>query len=311
LPEDELVCNAGPNAHIYRHSLEPGVYAVAVAASAPTDVLVTLELSAPSPPPEDEDCDSSAALVAAETVDVSFAEHQDDLDLGCLPGAPDAAYRLELGHASDLLLLGRFAEDDEAALELAHAPCADPADLVVCALGSLSPIRARARNVPSGSMRVIAESANGTPMQLTALVRTAVPPTLVPFADGCADALAVPPGGGFFQGNTTNATADFNAGCDQGGYGSGGARDQLLKLELTTPKRVVLDMQGSGYSTLLDVRRGPTCPGTEVEAGCAVGYYQDRSFLDLDLEAGTYFIQIDGYAGAHGPWFLDVHVVEP
>jgi hypothetical protein len=48
-----------------------------------------------------------------------------------------------------------------------------------------------------------------------------------------------------------------------------------------------------------------------VEGGCAAGYGAARSFLDLELDAGTYFIQVDGYAGAHGPWFLDVHVVAP
>jgi hypothetical protein len=148
-------------------------------------------------------------------------------------------------------------------------------------------------------------------MQLTALVRPAVPTTLVPFADSCADVLAIPSTGGFFQGNTANASANYVAGCDQGGQPPGGAREQLLKLELAVPKRVVLDMQGSGYNTLLDVRRGPSCPGDEVPNACAAGYYPERSFLDLQLEAGTYFLQIDGYASAYGPWFLDVRVVDP
>ncbi len=70
-------------------------------------------------------------------------------------------------------------------------------------------------------------------------------------------------------------------------------------------------MMGSSYSTLLDIRKGPDCPGTEVPMACAVGYYAQRSYLDLTLSAGTYFIQIDGYAGQTGPWFLDVRVVDP
>ena len=44
---------------------------------------------------------------------------------------------------------------------------------------------------------------------------------------------------------------------------------------------------------------------------CAVGYYAQRSYLDLTLSAGTYFIQIDGYAGQSGPWLLDVRVIDP
>ena len=35
------------------------------------------------------------------------------------------------------------------------------------------------------------------------------------------------------------------------------------------------------------------------------------SFLDLELDAGTYFLQIDGYVLQAGPWFLDVRVVDP
>jgi hypothetical protein len=309
LPEDEMTCHTGPSAHVFRHALEPGTYFVAVGASAPTDLLVTAELSPPSAPPSDEDCGSGAVLGHGQTIDVTFDQHQDDVELGCVVGAVDAAYELELAGPSDLLLLGRFSNDDLAGVELAEAPCAEPTDLLVCGLGTLSPIRARARNVPAGSLRVVAESTMGAPMQLTALVRPASPPILVPLSDGCSDVLAVPPGGGLFQGNTANASADFSAGCDQGGAVA--AADQLLQLDLPAPKRVVLDMQGSGYSTLLDVRQGPDCPGTEVELGCATGQYAERSFLDLELDAGRYFIQIDGYAGASGPWFLDIHVVDP
>ena len=90
-----------------------------------------------------------------------------------------------------------------------------------------------------------------------------------------------------------------------------GAPDQLLRLELTAPRRVVLDMRGSGFDTLLDVRRGPSCPGDEIARACAVFSAGDRSFLDLDLPAGEYFVQIDGYAGASGNWFLNVFVLDP
>jgi hypothetical protein len=70
-------------------------------------------------------------------------------------------------------------------------------------------------------------------------------------------------------------------------------------------------MQGSGYATLLDVRKGETCPGTEVPQACSVGYDVNRSFLDLTLDAGTYWVQVDGFAGSAGTWFLYVRTVEP
>ncbi|MBW2457434.1 MAG: putative metal-binding motif-containing protein [Deltaproteobacteria bacterium] len=311
LPTDEIGCNAAASAHIYRHSLAAGTYYVAVAATAPTEVLVTLEISAPTAAPADEDCASAPAITVNQTFDVAMAGHQDDHHTGCLVGGIDAVYTLDLSQASDVLVIGRRSQGDVAATVLAKPPCAETGDELACGSGTLSPVRAQARNVPPGSYRVIAESAAGQPMQLTALVRPAVPPLIVPFANGCGDVLTIPATGAFLQGTTVNAQPDFNAVCDQGGQPQGGASDQLLKLELSQTKRVVLDMQGSAYATVLDVREGQPCPGQEVAQGCAAGYYPQRSYLDLELPAATYYIQVDGYAGQQGAWFLDVHVVDP
>ncbi len=123
--------------------------------------------------------------------------------------------------------------------------------------------------------------------------------------------MLIPPNGGFFQGNTANANADYDAACDYGGLDPGGAPEQMLKLVLSAKKRVIFDMQGSGYSTLLQVRKGPGCPGQEISKACAAGYYSSRSFLDLTLDAGEYLVQVDGYAGDSGPWFLDVFTADP
>ena len=145
---------------------------------------------------------------------------------------------------------------------------------------------------------------------LTAFTRPATPPTFVVFADTCDDAHHIPPHGGLFQGNTSNATAQYAAGCDQAGGPPFGAPEQMLRLDLATAKRVVFDMRGSSYRTLLNIRKGPDCPGTEVLHGCAVGYFQQRSFVDVHLDAGTYFVQVDGFYGESGNWFLDVYVAD-
>ena len=315
LPDDEISCAQGnevaTSAYLYRHSVPPGDYYVSVAATAPTDVVVSVELSPPTAPPPDEDCSAPPTAPHNQTIDALLTPHQDDIDLDCLPGAADAAYALELTEPSDVLLLARHSDGDVAAVALAEDPCT-AAEVQTCAVDfTQSPERARRRNVPAGSYRVVLESQQNQPMQLTALVRPAVPPTIVPFANACGDVLTIPPTGGFFQGNTANAQADFDAGCDAGGQPIGGAEDQILRLDLPAQKRVVLDMQGSGFSTVLDVREGPACPGMEMPFTCAAGFYAERSFLDLTLPAGTYFIQVDGYSGQSGSWFLDVHVVDP
>jgi Putative metal-binding motif len=310
LPSDEIACNTSSGAYLFRHSVAAGSYFVAVGATAPTDVVVSYQLSPPTPTPPDEDCTSAPVIPQNQTIDVLLNNHQDDHDTGCLPGGVDAAYTLDLAQASDVLVLGRYSNGDTAAVDLALPGCA-MGDSLSCATATISPVRSQKRSLAAGSYRVLAESLQGQPMQLTALVRPALPPTIVPFANACGDVLTIAPTGGFFQGNTINAQPDFDAGCDQGGQPVGGAADQILQLDLAQTKRVVLDMQGSGYSTLLSVREGLTCAGTEVTGACAAGYFPERSFLDVELNAGSYYILVDGYAGQAGPWFLDVFVVDP
>jgi hypothetical protein len=310
MPSDEIACAQGSAPHLFRHALPAGTYFVSVSASAPTDVELTVDVASPTSAGPDETCVGSPVLTPNKTIPVVLASHQDDVNLGCLSGAVDAAYELDLAVASDVLLVERIAQGDIGAVGLAQPAC-DAAGALSCSVAGNSPVRASRRNVPAGQYRVVVESQLGEDVQLTAFVRKAVPPTLVPFADGCADVFVIPPTGGFFQGNTANATGDYSAGCDQGGVMGGGAPDQLLQLTLATTQRVVLDMGGSGYNTIIDVRSGPACPGTEVPMACAVGYYQSRSYLDLLLGAGTYFLQVDGYELDKGPWFLDVRVVDP
>jgi hypothetical protein len=284
---------------------------VRVSASAPTDASVLVSVAPPTPAPQDETCDAAPAIAANTTTSLTLADHVDDVRLGCAIGMVDAARTLELPRASDVLLLERLSSGDVAAIELAAPACAAPSDLRACAIGGSSPVRAAARNVPAGSWRVVAESRLAAPVEVTALVRDTVPATLVPFADVCASAVDVPAGGGFFQGNTANASADYPAGCDGGGVSGAGGPDQVLRLVLAKKQRVVADMQGSSYTTLLDVRRGPACPGTEVPNGCSVGFSSSRSFVDLVLDPGTYWLQVDGYGGNAGAWQMDVRVVDP
>jgi hypothetical protein len=312
LPADEIACASGGEPTAFARALPAGTYALVVTASLPTDVQVELDTSAPSVATADETCGTAPALNVNRTVDVSLATHTDDVDLSCAdPGSRDAAYDLELAAASDVLLTMRIAQGDTGALALATPSCMAPLSATACASGTTSPVRVPLRNVAAGSYRVVAESLVGSPVELTAFVRPATPPALVPFSDTCATPATVPAAGGFFQGNTGNVQADYNAGCDVNGLGQGGAPDQILKLVLTEKRRVIFDMQGSSYATLLDIRTGNDCPGTEVPMACSVGYSDARSFLDLTLDPATYWIQVDGFAGDSGAWQLDVRVVPP
>jgi hypothetical protein len=180
---------------------------------------------------------------------------------------------------------------------------------------SPTPVRVGRRGVPAGDYRVVIADQIGSPSTtLTTLVRDAVPPTIVTGADVCATALQIPVAGGFFTGDTSTANADYDNGCNATNLPPGGAPDQVLALDLTAQtakKRVVFDMEGSTYQTILDVYEGQKCPGTPIGEGCYVGFSPPRSFLDVTLSPGQYWIIIDGYAGDSGPWNLDVRVIDP
>ncbi len=220
----------------------------------------------------------------------------------CLVGAPDAAFAFELDAKSDVVVIGRFSDSDTGGVSITGPSCEAA---LACRTG-LSTQRAVRYGLGAGEYRAIIESARGNPVGLSWLQRPAQPAVLVPFADDCDGLVAIPEVGGRFSGNTSNAFPDFDAGCDVGGQQEGGAPDQILKLHLSAPRRVVLDMQGSDFNTMLSVRQGDFCPGVELLAACAPGYLATRSYLDLDLQAGDYFVQIDGYDGASGSWKLDV-----
>jgi hypothetical protein len=241
-----------------------------------------------------------------EVKDVDLEHHVDDIQLGCAVGAPDAAYALTLASKSDVLLVLGISDQDRGSVSLVAPACSPTDPLLACTTSNATPVRAAAHGISAGEYRVVIESEFGSPTSVTALVRPASPASLVAFADTCDGAEPIPATGGFFEGNTANAADDFIASCDVGG--SSGAPDQLLSLHLDSPSRVVLDARGSSYAVIVDVREGATCPGEEVLKGCSAGYVRDRSFLDLDLPGGDYWVQIDGYAGASGAWVLDAFI---
>lgn len=309
--QGERSCTTGDPARLLARALPAGTYYLAVSGTAPIDVDLALQLSEPSPAPADETCVGAPPAPLGKTTSVSLLGHLDDVQPSCSFGAVDAAYEVSLPERSDLLLVERFSSRDVGFVSLARAPCDASERFLACGSASRSPARALARDLAAGSYRAIVEASYGGDVTLTPVARPASRTTWVAFADTCEEAVRIPETGGSFEGNTANANADYPVVCDLGGQGPVGARDQVLRLELSRRRRVLLDLQGSAYSTLLAVKRGPECPGTELVDACSAGYLPERSFLDLVLEPGVYFVHIDGYASASGAWKLEAFTTEP
>jgi hypothetical protein len=194
---------------------------------------------------------------------------------------------------------------------VAEAPCERPLDVLACETSDEWPLRTVAHDVPEGGVRAVVQSLGGRPASLTVFRRPAANTRAVLGADECEGAVEIPETGGRFEGNTANLYADYTASCDYGGQSGPGAPDQMLHLVLTERRRVVFDMQGSSYDTIITLRTDDGCPGSEIEGTCAVGFLDARSFLDVTLDEGAYNVQIDGYNGANGRWVLEVFTAVP
>ncbi|HEY3499901.1 MAG TPA: putative metal-binding motif-containing protein, partial [Polyangiaceae bacterium] len=303
--DSELTCRTGSPRELFARALPAGSYRVGLAGTGPTEAEIALSLSPPTEALPGEGCEGAPVLEFGETEQVTLSDRPDAVQIGCVVGAPDASFSLELEELSDVLLLERSSSDSQTGVLLATGSCAAPEDQLSCNVGG--GVRAVARGVGPGTLRAVVENGEGKPVSVAAFQRPAQSPVFVPRADECEDALRIPEAGGRFEGTTRNAFADYDASCDYGGAAPGGANDQMLKLVLDQPRRMVFDMAESSYDTLLVVRDASDgCPGSEVAGACASGYVSGRSFLDIDLAAGEYWVQIDGYDGESGRWVLEV-----
>ncbi|HEX3345600.1 MAG TPA: hypothetical protein VHS09_13550, partial [Polyangiaceae bacterium] len=309
---DELECGlAGPQP-LYERALPAGTYVLTLGATSSIDASLEVVLSPPTATPPDQTCTAPPVITPNQTLDYDLSKHENAIKDGCFPSGPDAAYDLTLASASDILLVARFPQSEAGAVSLDGPTCDTTSSLGCDAEGT--PARIGRRNVPAGDYRVVVADQLGFMGTVEALVRPTVAPSILPpgGAETCAEAVSVDASnGGFFTGDTSTSVPDYGTGCDAPNQPPGGAPDQVLSLNLTQPQRVVLDMEGSAYTTLLDVLQGPACPGTPVTNGCYVGFGQQRSFLDLELSTGQYWLLVTGYSGGKGAWNLDVRVLPP
>jgi hypothetical protein len=306
---DEIACAASSALPLFARAKAAGVYVVTVSATSPIDASLDVVLSPPTASPPDQTCVSPPPLAANGTVAFDLSSHEDAIHDGCAATGHDAAYQLSVPAASDVLLIERIPETEVGAVSLDPPACASN---LACATGP-TPVHIGKRNVLAGTYFAVVNDSLGLQGSLDALVRPTVAPTIL--AAGAADTCAAPFDvslGGFFTGDTSTANADYDNPCDTPTSPPGGAKDQVLSLNLTQPQRVVLDTEGSSYTTILDVRQsGAPCPGLPLTNGCYVGFGAQRSFLDLELAAGQYWILMDGFGGGSGPWNLDVRLLPP
>ncbi|MCZ7683287.1 MAG: hypothetical protein M5U28_32605 [Sandaracinaceae bacterium] len=188
--------------------------------------------------------------------------------------------------------------------------CDSATSQLVCVTGD--PARARLRGLGAGTYYVIAESSSGSGYTLR-LDTTTPPSVTVPVTgnEACATAYDIPETGGVFTGDTTSMANDYTTSAASL-CGSGAASaDAAFRLTLTARRRVVLSTEGSAYDTVLHVHRDACVSGAELYCDDDGGAGA-TSLLDRVLDAGTYYVIVDGFgAGSRGAYVLDVLVTDP
>lgn len=308
--EDELQCAASERGRLFARALPAGTYHVAVSATLPTSVDVVLRELPPSEPPAGDVCGTTLPSLALDRpVMVDLSGFGDDGLSACAAGSVDSVYRLSLEQRSDVLLVARSSGDDRIAVDVSGDRCGGSS--LACRAARSAPVRMVMRDLAAGDYHVVVSSELAQPLQLLVVARPSVASTLVSGHEGCIDRVMIGEHGGSYLGNTSGGLRQLSAGCDIALGASDGAPEQVLGLELQERRRVLIDTQGSGYRTLLNLRRGDDCPGKEVSGGCVVSASVGQTYLDRVLDPGRYWLQVDGLAGDFGPWVLDVFLTEP
>ena len=127
----------------------------------------------------------------------------------------------------------------------------------------------------------------------------------------CGGRSTLPVTGGIFRGNSS-AAQQVLAAPPCGGLACAGGRAVYYQLTLIERRRVLANTLGSGFDTILSVNSGDTCPGRPVTNGCNDDTVAQASQIDVTLDAGTYFVIVQGCGfGRGGDYTLDVAVVAP
>ncbi len=135
-----------------------------------------------------------------------------------------------------------------------------------------------------------------------------------PGNDACAGAteIRLTDGHASYTGSTCAATDDYTPAFECVGVSA--APDVVFQLVLAGPKLVRLSTSGSAFDTVLSISRGTgsSCPGTPVACNDDSPDADDAggSELELNLLAGTYYVTLDGAAGARGDYVLEVVAVD-
>ncbi|HVH40789.1 MAG TPA: MopE-related protein, partial [Labilithrix sp.] len=126
---DELRCRTGSTPPVFARNLPAGTHVFSVSGTTQIDASVVVKTFSPTPTPANQSCVTAPDLAPNTPLAVNLAGQEDAIKNGCLAGAPNAAYKLDLAGASDVLVIGRFSQGDTGAVSL-NDPACEAADVL-------------------------------------------------------------------------------------------------------------------------------------------------------------------------------------
>jgi len=129
-------------------------------------------------------------------------------------------------------------------------------------------------------------------------------------AGDCSSPTVIPAPGGTFSG-TTSGTSALAGSCGR----SGESPERVFQWTPTVSGTATIQTCGAGttFDTVLYLRSGVCSTGPEVAAGCnddtcpnATGLFRASRITPTVTAGQTYFIVVDGYAGAQGTFSVTV-----
>lgn len=282
-------CATGPDevcgAEVVARALPAGDYALVVRTSSATTFTLSLDFDAPTPVMETDVCGAGAVDISGGgTFTGFFADVADDYTLSCRTGTGsagfrDAAYRLVLDEASDVVLTASTvgAAAGSTFLSLTR-DCTSAPSTLACVQRTSAEIRRR--SLPAGTYYVLLEAASSTATAWT--LGATVTPAL-PRAEGDACISAV---------DITDTTVslpismlELDTGTTCGGSTSA-SRDASFTFTTTALSDVILSTS-AGATHYLAVSAACGNPASEVF--CTSGT-PDISHRFLRLPAGTWHV---------------------
>ncbi len=295
-----LRCAYGNPASGKLFQLPPSTYFIIVEGPNYIDVDFTLDVAylAPTPPPLGDVCTDAIPLTLGTPYIGTLLDRQDDIEVSCGLRYRDIIHVFTLEESADVVV--DFDTAAQAAISL-RTDCADGATQVRCASGN--PVSHVVHALAPGVYYLIAESIRAGGYSLTVTARPPTTPTDVAGNDTCSNAHVIPITGGFFRGNTSTLLPSYmTSTC--GSMAS--SRDATFRLNLVSPRRVIVSTLGSSFDTVLHVHQNQCIDRGDLYCDDGSGF---SSEINRELPAGNWYFIVDGFGtSSEGEYLLDVSV---